>query len=234
MMNLTEVTKMRIISIRKGFTSDHSSTSYEFLAVDKSLGKKEKAEVASLSSRADPTSRRVSFIYHVDGYDIPGGWEKLMGKYYDVMYREDYDWWTFALAFNTVQEQIDKLQKYEFSSEDGLGVLVEGNDKRVIVVIHCRIDRASTDASYNEYEDEYDDEEEDNEEGAEFVAQDELLNLLVQVRQQIINGDYRTLYVVWKKYGDSDDDEENEFDIPIPQDKKTGDNVVEQFRNILN
>lgn len=225
---------MRIISIRKGFTSDHSSTSYEFLAVDKSLGKKEKAEVASLSSRADPTSRRVSFIYHVDGYDIPGGWEKLMGKYYDVMYREDYDWWTFALAFNTVQEQIDKLQKYEFSDEDGLGVLVEGNGKRVIVVIHCRIDRASTDGSYNEYEDEYDDEEEDNEEGAEFVAQDELLNLLVQVRQQIINGDYRTLYVVWKKYGDSDDDEENEFDIPIPQDKKTGDNVVEQFRNILN
>ena len=234
MMNLTEVTKMRIISIRKGFTSDHSSTSYEFLAVDKSLGKKEKAEVASLSSRADPTSRRVSFIYHVDGYDIPGGWEKLMGKYYDVMYREDYDWWTFALAFNTVQEQIDKLQKYEFSGEDDLGVMVEGNDKRVIVVIHCRIDRASTDGSYNEYEDEYDDEEEDNEEGAEFVAQDELLNLLVQVRQQIINGDYRTLYAVWKKYGDFDNDEENEFDISISQDKKTGNNVVEQFRNILN
>ena len=116
---------MRIISIRKGFTSDHSSTSYEFLAVDKALGKKEKAEVASLSRRADPTSRRVSFTYHVDGYDIPGGWEKLMAEYYDVMYRQDYDWWTFALAFNTTQEQLEDLYKYEFSGEDDLGITVE-------------------------------------------------------------------------------------------------------------
>ena len=71
---------MRIISIRKGFASDHSSTSYEFLAVDKPLGKKEKDAVGALSGRASPTSRRVSFSYHVDGYDIPGGWRVLMDK----------------------------------------------------------------------------------------------------------------------------------------------------------
>ncbi len=127
---------MRIISIRKGFTSDHSSTSYEFLAVDKALGKKEKAEVAALSRRTDPTSRRVCFIYHVDGYDIPGGWEKLMEKYYDVMYREDYDWWTLAFAFNTSRERIEELQKYEFSGEDDLGVTVESNGDRVIVAVY--------------------------------------------------------------------------------------------------
>jgi hypothetical protein len=116
---------MRIISVRKGFTSDHSSTSYEFLAVDKALSKKEKAEVASLSRRANPTSRRVSFVYHVDGYDIPGGWERLMEKYYDVMYCEDYDWWTFSLAFDTAQEQIEDLYKYEFTGYNELGVYIE-------------------------------------------------------------------------------------------------------------
>jgi hypothetical protein len=52
---------MKIISFRKGFTADHSSTSYEFLAIDKALGKQAKAEVAALSSRARPTARRVSF-----------------------------------------------------------------------------------------------------------------------------------------------------------------------------
>lgn len=82
---------MKIISVKKGFTSDHSSTSYEFLAVDKVLSKKERQAVASLSSRANPTSREVSFVYHADGYDIPGGWESLMEKYYDVMYSESYD-----------------------------------------------------------------------------------------------------------------------------------------------
>lgn len=91
---------------------------------------------------------------------------------------------------------------------------------------------------YDEYEDDedYEDEEEDGEsageKGVEFVAEDELLNLLVQVRRQLIDGDYRTLYAVWEKYGDFDD-EEDEVEIPIPDDRKTGKNIVEQFRNIL-
>lgn len=226
---------MRIISIRKGFTSDHSSTSYEFLAVDKALGKKEKAEVASLSRRADPTSRRVSFIYHVDGYDIPGGWEKLMEKYYDVMYREDYDWWTFALAFNTTQEQLENLHKYEFSGNDDLGISIESKGNRAVVVIYCRVDMAYAGDSYDEYEDYYGDEEDesDMEEGVGFVAEDELLNLLVQVRQQLMNGDYRTLYAVWEKYGSSDNDEEDDCEIPVPPEKNSGKLIVEQFRNIL-
>lgn len=228
---------MRIISIKKGFTSDHSSTSYEFLAVDKALGKKEKAEVASLSRRADPTSRRVGFIYHVDGYDIPGGWEKLMEKYYDVMYREDYDWWAFALAFNTSRERIEELQKYAFSGEDDLGVTVESSGDQVIVAVYCRIDASFIAGSYDEYdedendedyEDEEDGDESAGEKGAEFVAEDQLLNLLVQVRQQFIDGDYRTLYAVWEKYGDFDD-----VGAPIPDDKKEGKNIVEQFRNML-
>ena len=75
---------MKILSVRRGFASDHSSTSYEFLAVDKPLGKGERAEVSKLSSRVNPTSRRADFIYHADGYDIPGGWENLMARYYAI------------------------------------------------------------------------------------------------------------------------------------------------------
>ncbi|PIV52650.1 MAG: hypothetical protein COS17_08155, partial [Elusimicrobia bacterium CG02_land_8_20_14_3_00_37_13] len=85
---------MRILSIRKGFQADHSSTSYEFFAIDKPLTRSERENVAKLSSRARPTKRRVSFIYHGDWNDLPGGWEQLMEKYYDVMYSESYDWWT--------------------------------------------------------------------------------------------------------------------------------------------
>ena len=39
------------------------------------------------------------------------------------------------------------------------------------------------------------------------------LNLLVQVRQQIIDRDYRALYAVWEKYGSIDYDDE--FDVPV-------------------
>lgn len=89
---------MKILSVRNSFTTDHSSTSYEFLAVNKAMDKQERKAVSSLSSRANPNSRRVSFEYHADGYDIPGGWRALMEKYYDVMHCESYDWWTLAFA----------------------------------------------------------------------------------------------------------------------------------------
>jgi hypothetical protein len=227
--------EVKIISIRKGFTADHSSTSYEFLAVDKALGKNERAEVASLSSRAKPTSRRVSFIYHVEGYDIPGGWEKLMEKYYDVMYSESYDWWTFVLAFNTRPEQIEELRKYELVGEDDLGITIRNKDRRVIIEMNCRIDTdylcELTEHGYEEVEE---DEDEDDDKDTIVVAGDELLNLLTKVRQQLMHGDYRTLYAVWEQYGFAEDEEsEEEFQIPIPPEKKTGQNIVEQFRNIL-
>ncbi|NLB42332.1 MAG: hypothetical protein GX815_08740 [Clostridiales bacterium] len=223
---------MRIISIKRGFASDHSSTSYEFLAVDKVLNKKEKVEVAALSRRARPTSRRVSFVYHVDGYDIPSGWEELMDKYYDVMYREDYDWWTLALAFNTAQEQMVELKKYDFIGENDLGVSVDSKGKRVVIAIYCRINMAyalDTWDTYDEFEDE--EGEEDGGGGVGFVVENELLNLLVQVRQQIIDRDYRALYAVWEKYGSIDYDDE--FDVPVPPDKKIGSNIVKQFKNLL-
>ena len=226
---------MNIISTKNGFTPDHSSTSYEFLAVDKALGKKERAAVGSLSRRANPTSRRVSFIYHVDGYDIPGGWISLLEKYYDVMYREDYDWWTLAIAFNTSPEQIDQLTRYEFDNDEGSVIEISTAGNRVIVIINCRVDFSCLEESFYENDDDNDDEdeEEQDEPGAGFASDNELLDLLCQVREQLIAGDYRSLYVVWQKYGTSEDEDPEDEAPPVPQEKETGKNVVEHFFNIL-
>lgn len=48
---------------------------------------------------------------------------------------KDYDWWTFALAFYTAQEQIEKLQKFEFSGEVDLGVTIESNRNVLLIYI---------------------------------------------------------------------------------------------------
>lgn len=225
---------MKIISIKNGFTSDHSSTSYEFMAVKKPLGKKEKAAVASLSSRANPTSRRVSFIYHVDGYDIPGGWKALMEKYYDVMYRESYDWWTLSIALDSSAEQVAELKKYEFTGKEDLGIDLIEKGNRVIVVINCRLSPPYSDEPYNDNYDEDEDEDED-EDADQFVAEDELLNLLVRLREQLKQRDYRALYVVWEKYGYSDNEfEDDEFEAPpVPAAKQEGIRIIEEFRNML-
>ncbi|NLC55463.1 MAG: hypothetical protein GX774_01325 [Armatimonadetes bacterium] len=221
---------MKVISVSQGFTSDHSSTSYEFLAVDKPLSKEARSRVASLSRRANPTRRRVSFIYHVDGYDIPGGWKPLMRDYYDVMYSESYDRWNLVMAFNAPKEQQEALAAYGFDNEDGYGVQVTTFDSRVIVSVNCSL--ASDAISY--LEESYE-ESEEKEEGATLEVEDELLNLLIQVRQQLMRGDYRTLYAVWEMYGweEGEDEEEEWAPPPVPPDRPEGRATVEQFRAIL-
>ena len=231
---------MKIIAVHRGFACDHSSTSYEFLAVDKPLDEEARHDVASLSSRADPTQRRVSFVYHADGYDIPGGWQSLMRQHYDVMYSESYGWWTFAMAFDAPKEQQEALGRYEFSGADDLGVSVSCDDSRVTVVIHCHANHDSLyefEDGYEDYgygfEDEDDGDDGDDEDSACATSDlgDGLLGLLSRARQQLIEADYRALYAVWEVYGDADGDEEDA--PPRPPDGEEGRDVVEEFRALL-
>ena len=231
----------KIISVRKGFASDHSSTSYEFLTVDRPLDRKARAQVASLSSRAQPTQRRVSFIYHADGYDIPGGWEPLLRDHYDVMYSESYDWWTLALAFNADEKRQQEIADYAFEGADDLGVGVSTHDERLIVSIYCRLDPGAAvfhRSGYEEYHDFEEDEEEDEDNG--YASDDALLSLLAEVRQQLIDGDYRALYAVWEVYGYGDDEEKPGEDDeeawptpPVAPEQATGKEVVDRLRDTL-
>ena len=187
---------MKILSIRKGFQADHSSTSYEFLAIDKPLSRSDREKVAGLSSRARPTRRRVSFIYHGDWNDLPGGWSPLMKKYYDVMYSESYGWWTLVMAFKTNKKIIEQINKYEFSGTDEMGVSVSSKENRVVISIHCHLYPGfDSDEDHDDY---YEDEDEE-ETGIE--SDDSLLNLLTQNREYLKKGDCRLLYGVWQKYG---------------------------------
>jgi hypothetical protein len=231
---------MKILSIRRGFTSDHSSTSYEFLAVDKPLTREAREKVKSLSRRVRPTRRRAHFIYHADGYDIPGGWEPLMREYYDVMYSESYDWWTLAMAFDAPEDQQKEMSQYEFDGVDDLGVRISTHESRVIVTIHCRLEAGAVGYLLGEHYEEDWSEEGEEEEGdqATFETDDALLSLLTEIRKQLVNRDYRALYAVWKVYGCEIEEEEgedkDEFEPPLaPPKKRAGQKVVDQLREML-
>ncbi|MCL2322223.1 MAG: hypothetical protein FWC47_08990 [Oscillospiraceae bacterium] len=215
---------MKIWSIKKGFTSDHSSTSYEFLAVDKPLSKTDKDKISMLSRRVSPTSYRSSFVYNVDGYDIPGGWENLMKNYYDVMYSVDYDWWTLAIAFNTTKEQFKKLKEFEFRGHEDLGIDIEGDEKRVIITIYCVIDDDEC----------YDIESEYSTASRKSGRDNGLLNFLAEIRELLIKGDYRALYAVWDEYYV---DEAEDSDVERPEEPEVYDEddkgIIEDFKNLL-
>jgi hypothetical protein len=219
---------MKIISIRNGFTADHSSTSYEFLAIDRSLDADARADVAKLSRRAEPTERQVSFSYHMDGYDIPGGWESLMTQYYDVMVSESYDWWTFAIAFNALPEQREAVAQYAFRGAEDLGVDIAMTDDRVIVSIHAYLD---SEALYNLP---------GRRRRGGGDPMEALLQVLSDIRQQLIAGDYRALYAVWEEYGyeekAAEEDEEEWEAEPVPPEppaREGGQDIVERLRGLL-
>lgn len=221
---------MKIISIRNGFTADHSSTSYEFLAIDRPLDAQARAEVAKLSRRATPTERQVSFIYNADGYDIPGGWESLMSQYYDVMVSESYDWWTFAIAFNAPPEQREAVAQYAFRGTDDLGVDITTVDDRVIISILAYLDPEAL------YELSSTPGRRRRGGGDPMEA---LPQLLSDIRQQLIAGDYRALYAVWEEYGyeeeavENDEEWEAEPVPPEPPTREGGQDIVERLRGLL-
>ena len=211
---------MKILSVRRGFLADHSSTSYEFLAIDKPLDARARAAVSRLSSRASPTSRRVSFIYHVEGYDIPGGWEPLILKHYDVMYSESYDWWTLAVAFDTTDKAVlSKLEEYAFEGVDDLGVYVSHSKGRIVVTIACRLagDALAGGAWDDCYYGDEDEDEEDLDDGVAAATGDALLDLLARIRSCLMRGECEPLYAVWEEYGC----EEEEEDRPPPRPEET-------------
>ena len=71
---------MRILSVRHGFEADHSSSSYEFFALDK-LTPKQRAAVQELTGESG--HRHLRFHYMGDWSDIPDEWpNKLLAMGY--------------------------------------------------------------------------------------------------------------------------------------------------------
>jgi len=169
---------VKIISIKKGFAADHSSTSYEFYAIDQVLGSKEKAAVSGLSSRVDPTKRKASFFYHGEWSDLPGGWKPLMEKYYDVMWSESYGSWILAMAWNTDAVTIKKLKQFVVPGIDEWGINVYNKKDRVIISIDCHM-------------------------GMDENIRN-LIKLLKKNREYLMKGDYRLLKGIIERYGDEE------------------------------
>ncbi|MDP3433675.1 MAG: hypothetical protein Q8T04_12010 [Bacteroidota bacterium] len=144
---------------------------YEFRAIDKPLSKEDKAQIGSWSSRTNPTNTGAIFTYNYGNF--PKDEIAVVEKYFDAMFSIS-NWGTTRLIFKFPKNllKLDRIKQY--STEDGLKII----EKSDFVIL---------DIEYSE------------EGGGNWMEGEGWLTSLISLRDDILNEDYRCLYLIWIK-----------------------------------
>lgn len=171
---------MRILSLRRSFEADHSSSTYEFFAFDR-LTQEQRAAVQELTGESP--RRHLSFHYWGDWSHIPSEWpDKLLTLGYDVMVSESYDWWAVHLSLPHDPALLQRLSPYECES-NGNGFEVRQVGERMLLYFGMQLDYGQ---AYEEFG-------EDVFEG--------LAELFETVRGELLAGDLSAAWAMYETYG---------------------------------
>lgn len=143
---------------------------YEFQAIDRPLTSIDKDYVCRLSSRAKPTATCAVFTYSHG--DFQGDPLTLLDRCFDAMLYEA-NWGQYQLAFRFPKSAINlsDLEVYCFD------YIVEAFSTSRSVILNIQID---------------------SQEHSRWIQEDEsCLSDLIPLRQAILQGDYRVLYLAW-------------------------------------
>lgn len=226
------------------------SVTYVFYAIDKPLSQAERAEVARLSRRANPTARRADFWYTVDGYDLPVAYESLLAQYYDIVVRQDYEQWTLGMAWPYDAALREKLVPFECDDGEGCGVRVLPIDAgyprikrkitkatRLLAEITAFLDYEALEALKGLREWPWDRSRADIDDGEDVDYPNdyedspaETLALLTNcVREDVVQGDLRAFYMAWKRLHDPDSERQPE----LPKTRRRLPPYLETFDQML-
>ncbi|MEA5598217.1 hypothetical protein [Rivularia sp. UHCC 0363] len=145
---------------------------YEFLALDKPLTATEKADIESLSSRVHITSNQATFVYNYG--DFRGNPQEVLEKCFDIMLYMA-NWGSRQLMFRFPKSLIDVAALEPYCLEDYITVSTKRNS--VILDINIR----------------------DEDISGWIESGEGCLSGMVSLRDKILQGDYRCLYLAWLK-----------------------------------
>lgn len=163
---------------------------YEFQAVDRPLTAEEREYISSLSSRTEATLYSASFVYHYTG--LSANEEQLLAKYFDAfLYLAN--WGTARLLFRFPKSAIDIEILKPYCYLDSIEVKTYGN----YIIFDMTLNQ---------------------EEGFDGWLEGEgLLPQMIELRQDILQGDMRAPYLAWLKIADMEADYMDEAeDLPEP------------------
>lgn len=174
---------------------------YEFLAIDRPLSAQDIASVRALSRRVQPTPTQAVFTYSYG--DFPDDPLKLLAKHYDMMLYLT-NWGTKQLAFRFPKAAIDRktLEPYYYGVEE-----IELTTAGEYIILNITFEE---------------------EEGLGWIDAEPQLGLLAPLRDDIMRGDLRALYLAWLASagrGGGNDEDDSEWDDG--EDRDTGGELIE-------
>lgn len=165
---------------------------YEFQAIDRPLSKQEQDEIRKLSSRVKLTPTQAIFEYHYG--DFRGGPEEVLTQYFDMMFYIA-NWGTWQLMFRFPKAIVDPNWFQPYELEDT--ITVSKTSKYVILDIQIT-----------------------EEEGVRGWIEGEVwMPRLLPLRDELLKGDLRLLYLVWLRtapYLAENTLEDDPVEPPIP------------------
>lgn len=143
---------------------------YEFQALDRALTPEAQAEMHRLSSRVNLTATSASFVYNYG--DFRGDPYRVLAEHFDAMLYIT-NWSTRQLRFRFPTHIIpdDVMKAYQYA--DNLEWATEGE----YVILNIELRQEESDG--------------------EWIEEAGLLAGMVQVRDDVLRGDYRALYLAW-------------------------------------
>jgi hypothetical protein len=162
---------------------------YEFLALDRPLTNQQRAELRSISSRAEITATR--FVNEYQWGDLKGDPRKMVEQYFDAfLYLAN--WGTRQVMFRLPRAVLDSEIAARYCYTDTAS-LIE-TDGHLILNLHI---------SQEEPDDYW------NEPGGQLAA-------MVQARSELAAGDLRLLYLAWLLALQSDEVDDEDTEPPVP------------------
>ena len=167
---------------------------YEFQAIDRPLSADQQAQVATLSSRAHVTAHMASFVYNYG--DFRGDPEQLLRDYFDAMLYMA-NWGARRLMLRIPGGLIDTKRVKLYCISEAIDVRQTPKKQHVIV-----------DLEFND------------EEQAEWTDGEGWLDALMALREELIQGDFRVLYLAWLKAAEGaiemEEIAEDTLEPPVP------------------
>ena len=161
---------------------------YEFLALDRPLTDKQRAELRSISTRAEITATR--FVNEYQWGDLKGDPRKMMERYFDAfLYLAN--WGTRRLMFRFPRGALGSKTAERYCHTDTASLIETGSH----LILSLYVDREPDD-----YRDEP---------GGQLAA-------MVQARAELATGDLRLLYLAWLLALQSDEVDDEDTEPPVP------------------